>query len=42
MGLFDKVKNMFTEEVEDDEVKVEKIQNEVKKVFIINDECNLS
>lgn len=31
MSLFDKVKNMFTEEVEDDEVKVEKVEPEVKK-----------
>lgn len=34
MGLFDKVKNMFTEEVEDDEVKVEQIKSDVKKVSI--------
>ena len=33
MGFFDKVKNMFTEEVED-EVKVEKIQQEVRHVPI--------
>ena len=33
MGFFDKVKNMFTEEVEDD-VKVEKIQKEVTHVEI--------
>ncbi|MBQ9072043.1 MAG: hypothetical protein IJY25_02685 [Bacilli bacterium] len=34
MGFFDKVKNMFTEEVEDDEVKVEQIKNEVTHVSI--------
>lgn len=34
MGFFDKVKNMFTEEVEDDEVKVEQIKSDVKKVSI--------
>ena len=34
MGLFEKVKNMFTEEVEDDDVKVEKIKKEVTKVEI--------
>ena len=33
MGFFDKVKNMFTEEVEDD-VKVEQIKKEVTKVSI--------
>ena len=33
MGFFDKVKNMFTEEVEDD-VKDEKIQKEVRHVEI--------
>ena len=33
MGFFDKVKNMFTEEIED-EVKVEKIQKEVTHVTI--------
>lgn len=34
MGLFDKIKNMFTEEVEDDDVKVEKIKKEVTHVAI--------
>ena len=34
MGFFDKVKNMFTEEVEEDEVKVQKIKQEVKHVPI--------
>ena len=34
MGFFDKVKNMFTEEVEDDDVKVEKIKKEVTHVAI--------
>ena len=34
MGFFDKVKNMFTEEVEDDEVKVQKIKKEVTHVAI--------
>lgn len=34
MGFFDKVKNMFTEEVEDDEVKVQKIKQDVKHVSI--------
>ena len=34
MGFFDKVKNMFTEEVEEDEVKVEQIKNEVTHVSI--------
>ena len=34
MGFFDKVKNMFTEEVEEDEVKVEKIKNDVTHVSI--------
>ena len=34
MGFFDKVKNMFTEEVEEDEVKVEKIKNDVTHVAI--------
>ena len=33
MGFFDKVKNMFTEEIEDD-VKVEQIKKEVTKVSI--------
>lgn len=33
MGFFDKVKNMFTEEI-DDEVKVEKIKNDVTRVAI--------
>ena len=34
MGFFEKVKNMFTEEVEDDDVKVEQIKKEVTKVTI--------
>jgi len=34
MGFFEKVKNMFTEEVDDDEVKVEKIKKEVKQIPI--------
>lgn len=34
MGFFDKVKNMFIEEVEEDDVKVEQIKNEVTKVTI--------
>ena len=34
MGLFEKVKNMFTEEVEDDDVKVEQIKKEVTHVKI--------
>ena len=34
MGFLDKRKNMFTEEVEDDEVKVEQIKSDVKKVSI--------
>ena len=34
MGFFEKVKNMFTEEVEDDDVRVEKIQKEVTRVAI--------
>ena len=34
MGFFDKIKNMFTEEVEDDDVKVEQIKKEVTKVTI--------
>ena len=33
MGFFDKVKNMFTEEVEDD-VKVEQIKRDVTHVAI--------
>lgn len=32
MGFFEKVKNMFTEEVEDDDVKVEQIKRETTKV----------
>lgn len=32
MGFFEKVKNMFTEEVEDDDVKVEQINRETTKV----------
>lgn len=32
MGFFEKVKNMFTEEVEDDDVKVEQIKSEPTKV----------
>ena len=31
MSFLEKVKNMFTEEVEEDEVKVEKIKNDSKK-----------
>jgi len=34
MGFLDKVKNMFTEEVEDDDVKVEQIKHEVTQVAI--------
>lgn len=34
MGFFEKVKNMFTEEVEEDEVKVEQIKRDVKRVPI--------
>ena len=34
MGFFEKVKNMFTEEVEEDEVKVEQIKKDVTKVAI--------
>jgi len=34
MGLLDKVKNMFTEEVEDDEVRVEPVKREVTHVAI--------
>ncbi len=34
MGFLEKVKNMFTEEVEDDDVKVEQIKKEVTKVTI--------
>lgn len=34
MGLLEKVKNMFTEEVEDDDVKVEEIKKEVTHVSI--------
>ena len=34
MGFLEKVKNMFTEEVEDDDVKVEKIKKDVTKVSI--------
>lgn len=34
MGFLDKVKNMFTEEVEDDDVKVEQIKHEVTHVAI--------
>lgn len=34
MKLLDKIKNMFTEEVEDDDVKVEQIKKEVTKVAI--------
>lgn len=32
MGFFEKVKNMFTEEVEDDDVKVEQVKGDVTKV----------
>lgn len=50
MGFFDKVKNMFTEEVEEDEVKVQQIKKEVKHVPIespkgekpINEEYNFN
>ena len=34
MGFFEKVKNMFTEEVDDDEVKVEQIKRDVTHVAI--------
>ena len=34
MGFFEKVKNMFTEEVEDDDVQVEQIKKEVTHVAI--------
>lgn len=34
MSLLDKFKNMFTEEIEEDEVRVEKIKKEVKHVAI--------
>lgn len=34
MGFFEKVKNMFTEEYEEDDVKVEQIKKEVTKVAI--------
>lgn len=34
MGFFEKVKNMFTEEVEDDDVKVQQIKKEVTHVAI--------
>lgn len=34
MGFFEKVKNMFTEEVEEDDVKVEQIKSDVTKVTI--------
>ena len=34
MGFFEKIKNMFTEEVEEDEVKVEQIKKDVTKVSI--------
>ena len=34
MWFFEKVKNMFTEEEEDDDVKVEQIKKEVTKVAI--------
>ena len=39
MGFLDKVKNMFTEEVED-EIKVEKKQKEVTHVAIDNSSIN--
>lgn len=32
MGIFEKVKNMFTEEVEDDDIRVEQIKRETTKV----------
>ena len=35
MGFFEKVKNMFTEEVEDDDVKVEQIKSEPTKKKIL-------
>lgn len=34
MGFLDKIKNMFTEEVEDDDVKVEQVKSEVTHVAI--------
>lgn len=34
MGFFDKIKNMFTEEVEEDELKVEQIKKEVTQIPI--------
>ena len=34
MGFFEKVKNMFTEEIEDDDVKVEQIKKEITRVAI--------
>lgn len=34
MGFFEKVRNMFTEEVEEDDVKVEQIKKEVTKLAI--------
>lgn len=34
MGLVDKIKNIFTEEVEEDEIKVEQIKKEVRSVPI--------
>jgi hypothetical protein len=34
MGLLDKIKNIFTEEVEEDEIKVEQIKKEVRSVPI--------
>lgn len=36
MSFFDKVKNMFTEEVEDDDIKVEKVEPEIKKNSLEN------
>ena len=40
MGLLEKIKNMFTEEVEDDDVKVERIKQEVTKVSIETPKVN--
>ena len=51
MGFFDKVKNMFTEEVEEDDIKVQKIKKDVTHVPIespvkeekpINEEYNFN
>ena len=40
MGFLEKVKNMFTEEVEEDDVKVEQIKKEVTKVAIESPNAN--